>query len=509
MKKIFVLFFLFLFSNSYSNYSTPGTGVSWTMDSLVTYSNGGVTAELWGYNLMDTISVSSADTIKVLSNCTIKMSMNIKLIVRGTLIINPPDSVLVTALDTLLAPLGFEFLNASSVSMLRKMIFEYCSSIDLVNSNILIDSCVIRKNYPNNIQSSGSLDMSQSDPVISNCQFYRNANQAISMTDNANSSPKIINNLFYANNLYTDGPAVQIYIADPRANTSVYFTGNRVYGTYNGAAGSINVGGVAVRSTSITAFNVFIENNIIKRNNYGLLLQTSWFDTLKIINNTIDSNNAFPNDSLNTGYGIRYQSGFYSACILQNNKVRGNLFGVIQQSGFGGGINLGDLSMGDTNNTGLNKIYGNKYKGKEYAFITYDTNKIKAENNYWGTDNADSILAHMYIIPGGSVDFTPYINFVGISEPGEIVKKDFYLFYAYPNPFNPSSNIVYSLPSSKYVRVSIYNILGNRIKLLVNERQNAGNYTIKFDAQDLSSGIYFYRLEVEGFTQTKRLVHFK
>lgn len=76
----------------------------------------------------------------------------------------------------------------------------------------------------------------------------------------------------------------------------------------------------------------------------------------------------------------------------------------------------------------------------------------------------------------------------------------------YPNPFNPSTTISYSIPQSNLVQLSVYDILGRKVAVLVNGEQNIGNYTVEFDASTLSSGVYFYRLLSGNFVDTKKLV---
>jgi hypothetical protein len=85
----------------------------------------------------------------------------------------------------------------------------------------------------------------------------------------------------------------------------------------------------------------------------------------------------------------------------------------------------------------------------------------------------------------------------------------FTLIQNYPNPFNPSTTIKYELPQSAEVTLSVFDILGREVSMLVNERKNAGSYQVKFDGTGLSSGAYFYRLQAGDFTQTKRLMLLK
>ncbi|MDZ4713190.1 MAG: T9SS type A sorting domain-containing protein [bacterium] len=75
----------------------------------------------------------------------------------------------------------------------------------------------------------------------------------------------------------------------------------------------------------------------------------------------------------------------------------------------------------------------------------------------------------------------------------------------YPNPFNPSTKISYALPKAGFVTLKIYDILGKEVTTLVNEFKNAGAFEINFDGSNFSSGTYFYRLESDGFVQTRKM----
>jgi hypothetical protein len=76
----------------------------------------------------------------------------------------------------------------------------------------------------------------------------------------------------------------------------------------------------------------------------------------------------------------------------------------------------------------------------------------------------------------------------------------------YPNPFNPTTVISYTLPQASDVRLEVLNLLGQRVALLVSDRLQAGQHTVNFDAGNLSSGIYIYRLQADGFTQTRKML---
>ena len=76
----------------------------------------------------------------------------------------------------------------------------------------------------------------------------------------------------------------------------------------------------------------------------------------------------------------------------------------------------------------------------------------------------------------------------------------------YPNPFNPVTTIAYDLPRSSDVTLILYTITGQKVAVLMDGRQDAGHRTIRFDGSNLATGVYVYRLEVEGFAETKRMV---
>ncbi len=80
------------------------------------------------------------------------------------------------------------------------------------------------------------------------------------------------------------------------------------------------------------------------------------------------------------------------------------------------------------------------------------------------------------------------------------------LLPAYPNPFNPSTTISYSLPRPSDVRIEVYDLLGKRVCLLERGFKPSGEYEVTFEATDLASGVYFYTLTAGDFTQTRRMV---
>ena len=85
----------------------------------------------------------------------------------------------------------------------------------------------------------------------------------------------------------------------------------------------------------------------------------------------------------------------------------------------------------------------------------------------------------------------------------------FQLDQNYPNPFNPVTKITYALRVSGNVKLSVYDILGKEVSVIVNEHQKAGFYETTFDTSSLSSGIYFYRLSAGDFISNKKMTLIK
>jgi len=79
----------------------------------------------------------------------------------------------------------------------------------------------------------------------------------------------------------------------------------------------------------------------------------------------------------------------------------------------------------------------------------------------------------------------------------------------YPNPFNPSTTIKYSVPKASFVHLTVYNVIGQQVAELVNHEQSPGKYSVTFDGANVTSGIYFYRIEAGSFVQTNKMILLK
>jgi len=119
-------------------------------------------------------------------------------------------------------------------------------------------------------------------------------------------------------------------------------------------------------------------------------------------------------------------------------------------------------------------------------------------------------------VHAGSVMYVDNLSFGNVTAVNNGVSQpnSFKLFQNYPNPFNPSTNIKYNLSSSGFVRLAIYNVLGQKVKTLVNKIQNAGEKEVTADLSLFTSGVYFYRLNVRSkngmhFSSIKKMILLK
>ncbi len=106
---------------------------------------------------------------------------------------------------------------------------------------------------------------------------------------------------------------------------------------------------------------------------------------------------------------------------------------------------------------------------------------------------------------GGSIHKMTSSSVTSVDNQSEIPAA-YQLSQNYPNPFNPSTKFEFHIANSGFVSLKVFDILGKEVATLVNEEKPSGSYTINFDASGLKSGIYFYRLAINGFSETKKMI---
>jgi hypothetical protein len=131
----------------------------------------------------------------------------------------------------------------------------------------------------------------------------------------------------------------------------------------------------------------------------------------------------------------------------------------------------------------------------------YDVFPIFYPSTYYFGQN---VIAHP-----GDTGINLNLSITGIENKVNTFPKQFSLGQNYPNPFNPTTTIQYEVPISGLVNLTVYNILGQKVAELVNKVQATGKYEVQFNADRLSSGVYFYKLSAGSYTNTKKMILLK
>jgi hypothetical protein len=146
-----------------------------------------------------------------------------------------------------------------------------------------------------------------------------------------------------------------------------------------------------------------------------------------------------------------------------------------------------------------NDIVGtNSPSGGSYFYL--DRNLVNGTTYYYKLVDVD--INGVPNINGNVVEVMP-------NSTSNMIPSAYSLHQNYPNPFNPNTSIAYDLSEAGHVTLTVFDVLGREVMTLVNENQTAGSYSVEFNASTLSSGIYFYQLKVNDFTDMKKMVVMK
>ncbi|MDP4115010.1 MAG: T9SS type A sorting domain-containing protein [Bacteroidota bacterium] len=126
------------------------------------------------------------------------------------------------------------------------------------------------------------------------------------------------------------------------------------------------------------------------------------------------------------------------------------------------------------------------------------------QHNYSFTDSKLAQGKYSYRLK--QLDFNGNYEYSSAVETEVSTPMNFSLLQNYPNPFNPSTVISFNLPNSGNVKLAVYNLLGQEVATLVNGYKDAGTYNVNFNAKNLNSGVYFYKLEAGSFNQTMKMM---
>ncbi len=161
----------------------------------------------------------------------------------------------------------------------------------------------------------------------------------------------------------------------------------------------------------------------------------------------------------------------------------------------------------ETNNSGFS--VEKSLDNKSFTAITFiEGNGTTAKrSNYSYVDTKTTTGMVYYRLK--QIDFDGSYSYSNVVDADLNVPTDFSISQNYPNPFNPSTKIEFQLPQEENVSMKIYDILGNEVAQIINEKRVAGSYIVELDGSNLTSGIYFYHISAGKFSQTKKLMLLK
>ncbi|HEX7356888.1 MAG TPA: T9SS type A sorting domain-containing protein, partial [Ignavibacteriaceae bacterium] len=176
-------------------------------------------------------------------------------------------------------------------------------------------------------------------------------------------------------------------------------------------------------------------------------------------------------------------------------------------SSVNGAVVLNWNTATETNNSGFEiQRSTDKVNFSNVAFVP-GFGTTTEPRSYTYTDNSVNNGTYYYRLK--QLDYNGAFAYSHIVEVDVTAPIEFTLSQNYPNPFNPSTIISYSIPQNSFVTLKVYDVIGNEIATLVNETKSAGKYDIRFDASNLSNGVYFYTIKADNFTSTKKMILMK
>jgi len=172
------------------------------------------------------------------------------------------------------------------------------------------------------------------------------------------------------------------------------------------------------------------------------------------------------------------------------------------------GVELQWVTATEVSNYGFDVERANAGKDaiwEKIGFISGHGNS-NSPNNYSFTDNKPLDVKSQYRLK--QIDKSGAFKYSNAIEAGAVILK-YDLAQNFPNPYNPSTLIIYSIAAQSNVTIKIYNVLGKLITTLVNENKEAGNYQVSYNAAGIGNGVYFYKIQAGNFASTKKMLLLK
>ncbi|MBL8015927.1 MAG: T9SS type A sorting domain-containing protein, partial [Ignavibacteria bacterium] len=251
----------------------------------------------------------------------------------------------------------------------------------------------------------------------------------------------------------------------------------------------------------------------------NLKWQTNYEESMKLASAVLD-------DNLSMLYlaGSIHLNGKYDYLVTgYNTYLNGGVSWYDIYDGTGSGNDYpSEITIDNFSNIYLTGYSMGSGTGYEYTTLKYNLSGVRQwekryNNSGTGNHNAVSIstdnAGSVYVTGfsqnvSGSHDFATikYAQSIVFGKNENIIPAQFKLHQNYPNPFNPSTKIKFDIPEDSYVNITVYDLLGKKVRVLINETKQAGSYEIDFDASALSTGTYFYEITAGNYREIKKMI---
>ncbi len=486
MKLLSTLLLLFTFSFAVAQYTTPGTGVDWTLDDIAAASPGTITVSGTTYTLLENLTIAGSDILRIDADLTLEIETGVRVTVLdlGSFFVEA-DSVTITAVNQASPYDGFRFEEGSTIDIQNTTI-QFGGGLQVLTETFTLNNCLLTNNV-SGVTTGATVTLSRGIPVITNNQFLFNANPAISSGANQSVSAIIENNLIEGNN-QTNNNRPQINMGATRVNDTLKILNNIILGDRD----MEQVGGIAVANLVGGTLRVIIEGNTIVDNRYGMtVVGPNSYALIK--DNIIEDNDTQNNPNLG-GSGINLNAPTGGMTVdATGNEMRRNLWGVTIQGPVN--ANFGD----DADTPGLNVFSENGNNGEIFALYNNGPNTISAKNNCWVENGegtlveAEGVIFHIEDDPTlGEVIFDP-VFCENLSTDDPVLSS----LSVYPNPAN---NTITFQNLYNFEQVTFYSVSAQE---LFTEKVVEGTNTINFN---LTAGVYFVAFDGTEYQTVKKIV---
>lgn len=422
MKKLLltIAFSIGLVSMLNAQWVSPGDGTTYTIEDLVEVSNGCV---MWidgnqQYRIENDITISANDILDV--NHSLYFNNNVTLTIKGSIeAINTDTYYWLAFSGNSGVGARVRLEDATGPCVFRRCNITELDGIQIIESEAVFTDCHFQ-NFRCE-QQSAVVNCMNCDPVFTNCQFDNNSGAAISSPANGQTSPQIIDCIFFLN-LGENRPQINL---GPGAQDSIRIVRCTI------DDGDHTIGGISIADLmGIGNTKILLKDNVIKNNRYGYNQQGYNLSSFIIGNQFVY--NKLETNPMNGGSGISiYGMDEHNKAYIRNNVITNNHWGITV-------INAADVDLGTEDDWGHNIIHDNGHVtnyGIDYTVFDIYNNTaydIMAIGNYWGTTNEQEIEDHIFHqIDDPSLGLVNYIPF--LTDDG-VFESNATSFEVWPNP---------------------------------------------------------------------------